>query len=117
MTPTEAELFSRYNPDLQRRSLENRVGKQEDFNKFVAQLKEYSKSDKPSTSLGLTQEGVHISQDLTGLTHLPTVWEVAAEEDARRKREGVESAEQQKRREFREAEARREELRRHSKAG
>jgi hypothetical protein len=56
VTPTEAELFSRYNPDLQRRSLENRAGKQEDFNKFVAQLKEYSKSDKPSMSLRLVRE-------------------------------------------------------------
>lgn len=64
--PTEEELFQvccsanvqqptahatqRYNPELQRRSLENRHQKQEDFDKFVTKLKEYSKSDKPSTS-------------------------------------------------------------------
>ena len=63
--PTEEELFSvrlllhpipsssahdlqRYNPDLQRRSLENRQQKQEDFDQFVTRLKGYSKSDKPS---------------------------------------------------------------------
>jgi len=40
----------RYNPELQRRSLERRKEKQEDFDGFVGRLKEYSKSDKPSTS-------------------------------------------------------------------
>ncbi|KAA8569256.1 hypothetical protein EYC84_000919 [Monilinia fructicola] len=47
VSPTEEELFLRYNPELQKRSLENRVGKQEDFDNFVARLKEYSKSDRP----------------------------------------------------------------------
>jgi CBP4 len=51
VTPTEEELFKRYNPDLQRRSLENRLSKQQDFDKFVTNLKEYSKSDKPSMPL------------------------------------------------------------------
>lgn len=41
-------LLQRYNPDLQKRSLENRKERQEDFDKFVTNLKEYSKSDKPS---------------------------------------------------------------------
>jgi hypothetical protein len=49
VTPTEEELFLKYNPELQKRSLENRIGKQEDFDHFVNKLKEYSKSDKPST--------------------------------------------------------------------
>lgn len=48
VSPTEEELFLRYNPELQKRSLENRIQKQEDFDNFVARLKEYSKSDKPS---------------------------------------------------------------------
>jgi len=48
VSPTEEELFLKYNPDLQKRSLENRIGKQQDFDDFVARLKEYSKSDKPS---------------------------------------------------------------------
>ncbi|KAI9641921.1 Assembly factor cbp4 [Ciborinia camelliae] len=47
VSPTEEELFLRYNPELQKRSLENRVGKQEDFDNFVSRLKEYSKSDRP----------------------------------------------------------------------
>ncbi|KAK6607730.1 cbp4 domain-containing protein [Botrytis cinerea] len=51
ISPTEEELFLKYNPELQKRSLENRVGKQEDFDNFVARLKEYSKSDRPSKFL------------------------------------------------------------------
>jgi CBP4 len=49
VSPTEEELFLRYNPELQKRSLENRKEKQEDFDNFVGKLKEYSKSDKTST--------------------------------------------------------------------
>ncbi|KAF2098140.1 CBP4-domain-containing protein [Rhizodiscina lignyota] len=47
VSPTEEELFKRYNPDLQRRSLENRKKNQEEFDHFVLNLKELSKSDKP----------------------------------------------------------------------
>ncbi|KAG9241779.1 hypothetical protein BJ878DRAFT_518893 [Calycina marina] len=46
VSPTEEELFLRYNPELQKRSLENRAQKEEDFDNFVKRLKEYSKSDK-----------------------------------------------------------------------
>lgn len=49
VSPTEEELFKRYNPDLQKRSLENRNRKQQEFDDFVGHLKEYSKSNKPST--------------------------------------------------------------------
>ncbi|KAI0393048.1 CBP4-domain-containing protein [Xylariaceae sp. FL0594] len=45
--PTDEELFKKYNPDLQKRSLERRYEKQKDFDDFVNRLKEYSKSDKP----------------------------------------------------------------------
>jgi hypothetical protein len=38
----------RFNPELQRRSLENRQKNQEEFDQFVTKLKEYSKSNKPS---------------------------------------------------------------------
>lgn len=48
VSPTEEELFLKYNPDLQKRSLENRVQKQQDFDNFVMKLRELSKSDKPS---------------------------------------------------------------------
>ena len=47
VTPTEEELFKRYNPELQKRSLENRYQKQKDFDDFVNRLKEYSKDDRP----------------------------------------------------------------------
>jgi predicted nicotinamide N-methyase len=50
VSPTEEELFLKYNPELQERSLENRRQKQEDFDHFVGKLKEYSKSNKPSMS-------------------------------------------------------------------
>ncbi|EHL00986.1 putative Assembly factor cbp4 [Glarea lozoyensis 74030] len=62
VSPSEEELFLKYNPELQKRSLENRKGKQEDFDHFVNKLKEYSKSDKP-------------------------IWEAAAE-DERNQRDG-----------------------------
>ncbi|TGJ79948.1 hypothetical protein E0Z10_g8817 [Xylaria hypoxylon] len=45
--PTDEELFKRYNPELQKKSLENRYERQKNFDEFVIQLKEYSKSDKP----------------------------------------------------------------------
>ncbi|KAI1766753.1 CBP4-domain-containing protein [Hypoxylon sp. FL1150] len=45
--PTDEELFKKYNPELQKKSLERRYEKQKDFDDFVVRLKEYSKSDKP----------------------------------------------------------------------
>ncbi|PBP28377.1 assembly factor cbp-4 [Diplocarpon rosae] len=62
VSPTEEELFAKYNPELQKRSLENRLQKQEDFDHFAMKLREYSKSDKP-------------------------IW-VAAEQDERKTRDG-----------------------------
>ncbi|ORY12297.1 hypothetical protein BCR34DRAFT_482812 [Clohesyomyces aquaticus] len=47
VTPTEEEIFKRYNPDLQKRALATRESRQQDFEDFVQQLKEASKSDKP----------------------------------------------------------------------
>lgn len=57
VSPSEEELFLKYNPDLQKRSLENRMGRQEDFDHFVGKLKEYSKSDKPSMFCKLLGRG------------------------------------------------------------
>lgn len=56
VSPTEEELFLKYNPELQKRSLQNRVGKQQDFDDFVTKLKEYSKSNKSSTLHGNARE-------------------------------------------------------------
>ncbi|KAK0110301.1 assembly factor cbp4 [Cadophora gregata f. sp. sojae] len=54
VSPTEEELFAKYNPELQKRSLENRLQKQEDFDHFAMKLREYSKSDRPSRSFFFT---------------------------------------------------------------
>ncbi|KAK4102970.1 CBP4-domain-containing protein [Parathielavia hyrcaniae] len=45
--PTDEELFQKYNPELQKRSLERRFERQQEFDDFVTKLKQYSKSDKP----------------------------------------------------------------------
>ncbi|KIN04477.1 hypothetical protein OIDMADRAFT_156460 [Oidiodendron maius Zn] len=46
VSPTEEELFKRYNPDLQKKSLANRQEKQQAFDDYLIMLKKYSKSDK-----------------------------------------------------------------------
>ncbi|KAK0613058.1 hypothetical protein B0T17DRAFT_498579 [Bombardia bombarda] len=47
VTPTDEELFKKYNPDLQKKSLERRYERQKEFDDFVNKLKDYSKSDRP----------------------------------------------------------------------
>lgn len=49
--PTDEELFKRYSPELQKKSLERRHERQQEFDDFVNQLKDFSKSDKHSTSV------------------------------------------------------------------
>lgn len=51
LQPTDEELFQRYNPELQKKSLERRYERQKDFDDFVTRLKEYSKSDKNCTEI------------------------------------------------------------------
>ncbi|MCJ1230915.1 assembly factor cbp4 [Toensbergia leucococca] len=85
VSPTEEELFKRYNPALQQKSLENRHGRQQEFDDFVCKLKEYSKSSKP-------------------------IWTVRAEDDARTKAKAAE----EKQRVAAEIQKRREEIKRHS---
>jgi len=46
--PTDEELFQKYNPELQKRSLERRYEREKDFDDFVVKLKQQAKSDKPS---------------------------------------------------------------------
>ena len=48
LTPTDEELFQKYNPELQKRSLEGRYERQKEFDDFVVNLKRLSKSNKPS---------------------------------------------------------------------
>ncbi|KAJ4369030.1 Assembly factor cbp4 [Neocucurbitaria cava] len=47
VTPTEEEIFKKYSPELQKRALAGREQRQKDYDAFVAQLKEASRSDKP----------------------------------------------------------------------
>lgn len=47
VTPTHEELFKKFNPELQKRSLEQRDERLRQHYEFVTKLKEYSKSDKP----------------------------------------------------------------------
>ncbi|PLN86138.1 hypothetical protein BDW42DRAFT_159385 [Aspergillus taichungensis] len=44
--PTDEELFKRYNPDLQKRSLEEGDRRAQEFDDYVNRLKQWSKSDK-----------------------------------------------------------------------
>ncbi|KAI8959723.1 CBP4-domain-containing protein [Daldinia sp. FL1419] len=88
--PTDEELFKKYNPDLQKKSLERRYEKQKDFDDFVTQLKEYSKSDKP---IWMVQEEAMrkrkedmLRQDFLGAE------EVKARKEAMRKESGLSSS-------------------------
>lgn len=51
VSPSEEEIRAKYNPDLRRRSIEGKAAREQEFDEFVTKLKEYSKSDKPSTPL------------------------------------------------------------------
>lgn len=46
--PTDEELFKRYNPELQKRSLEEGDRRAQEFDDYVNRLKQWSKSDKSS---------------------------------------------------------------------
>ena len=111
VTPTEDELrkvcfrnailnliltisVQRYNPDLQKRSLENRQQKQEDFDQFVGKLKEYSKSDQPSKSALFAYFPTMSRAHPTMLLTSASVWAVQAQQEAQ-VRAGI--IEQQKR--------------------
>lgn len=48
ITPTEEEVFQRYSPELQKKSLANRYDREKQFDDFVNKLKEYSKDDRNS---------------------------------------------------------------------
>ncbi|CCU75248.1 putative assembly factor cbp4 [Blumeria hordei DH14] len=85
VSPTPEELFSRYNPDLQKRALESREKRQQEFDDFVMKLREYSKSDRP----------------------IWLVAEDAAKKDRESKLEGMKKLREEKMREAEEQEAER----------
>ncbi|KAH0613891.1 uncharacterized protein H6S33_005777 [Morchella sextelata] len=45
--PDPDELFKKYNPELQKKSLEGREQRLKDHEEFIARLKAYSKDDRP----------------------------------------------------------------------
>ncbi|KAG0644589.1 hypothetical protein HOY80DRAFT_1028452 [Tuber brumale] len=47
VTPDPDELFKRYNPELQKKTLEMRGEREKRYGEFMEKLREYSKSDKP----------------------------------------------------------------------
>lgn len=71
VTPAEGELFKKFSPELQKYNLENRDRRKRDYEEFVSQLKEYSKSDKP-------------------------IWEAAAEAQAKARQQLIEKEEAEK---------------------
>ena len=49
LMPTDEELFKKYNPELQQRSLERREERLAEFDEWLTNLKRQSKINKPST--------------------------------------------------------------------
>ena len=76
--PTDEELFERYNPELKKKSLEGRDRRQQDFDDFVRQLKEDSKSSKPSEQIAESL--------LSGQANAISVWVVQKERQEREKK-------------------------------
>jgi hypothetical protein len=97
----------KYNPDLQRASLENRDRRAQEFEDYVSKLKEWSKSDKSST-LWPTKVEWEIEADVFG-----TVWFAMKEEEARRK----ETPQLQTARQKEEESSQREDMRRELQGG
>ena len=79
--PTDEELFQKYNPELQKRSLERRFERQQEFDDFVNRLKRDSKSDKPSKCLNVRGSTPCFS------TNQDVVWTVQAEAEKERVRQ------------------------------
>ncbi|QKX57178.1 uncharacterized protein TRUGW13939_04286 [Talaromyces rugulosus] len=69
--PTDEEIFQKYNPELQKSSIEGRERREQEYDDYVNKLKEWSKSDK-------------------------SIWFAVKEEEARRKVQVAESTTQAK---------------------
>ncbi|KAK4042494.1 hypothetical protein C8A01DRAFT_13890 [Parachaetomium inaequale] len=86
--PTDEELFQKYNPELQKRSLERRVERQQEFDDFVTRLKEYSKSDKPIWTVQAEAEKERAKQASVAES-LKLADEVKARREAMRREAGL----------------------------
>ncbi|KAK4108762.1 CBP4-domain-containing protein [Canariomyces notabilis] len=88
LTPTDEELFQKYNPELQKRSLERRYERQKEFDDFVTKLKEYSKSDKPIWAVQAEAEKEREKQASIAET-VKMAEEIKARREAMRKEAGL----------------------------
>ncbi|GAB1311671.1 Assembly factor cbp4 [Madurella fahalii] len=88
LTPTDEELFQKYNPELQKRSLERRYERQKEFDDFVSKLKEYSKSDKPIWAVQAEAEKERERQASISQT-IKMAEEVKARREAMRREAGL----------------------------
>ncbi|KAK4200617.1 hypothetical protein QBC40DRAFT_306587 [Triangularia verruculosa] len=92
LQPTDEELFQRYNPDLQKRSLERRYEREKEFDDFVVKLKEQAKSDKPIWILQAEEEKAHAANSARQqklAESLRLAEEVKARREAMRKEAGM----------------------------
>ncbi|KAI1328633.1 CBP4-domain-containing protein [Xylariaceae sp. FL0255] len=85
--PTDEELFQRYNPELQKKSLERRYEKQKDFDDFVTRLKEYSKSEKPIWTV--QEEAIRKHREESLRQDFQNAEEAKARQEALRKEAGL----------------------------
>ncbi|KAH8661949.1 assembly factor cbp-4 [Xylariales sp. PMI_506] len=89
LQPTDEELFQRYNPELQKKSLERRYERQKEFDDFVTQLKEYSKSDKPIWVV--QEEAIRKARETKLQQDIKDAEEAKARKEAIRKEAGLSS--------------------------
>ncbi|ROT37629.1 CBP4 domain-containing protein [Sodiomyces alkalinus F11] len=87
LTPTEEELFKRYNPDLQKRSLANREQIQADFDQYVKKLKEHSKSNKPIWTVW--DEDIKSKQEAAISEHEKKAQELKLQQEAMKREAGL----------------------------
>lgn len=77
VTPAEGELFKRFSPELQRHNLENRERRTAEYLDFAGKMREYSKSDKPSTSCFFFDQSsfpFFVKRPMQDLARFPLLW-------------------------------------------
>ncbi|KAK4648920.1 Assembly factor cbp4 [Podospora bellae-mahoneyi] len=92
LQPTDEELFQKYNPELQKRSLERRYEREKEFDDFVVKLKEQAKSDKPIWILQAEEEkanATNMARQQKLAESLRLAEEVKARREAMRKETGL----------------------------
>ena len=92
--PTSEELFSRFTPEIQARTLAERGRAEEDFQDFINKIKEYSKSDKPIWIAAADEEDKdkrHAQAQLPEVVKLIQLRREELREDRRREEEANKS--------------------------